>query len=152
MNHKFSMDFKSLAYVCSEGGRHSGGNKLKQFSWPLDGSPSKTIVDCVDLPSDVAEFGGLYGYHASYVHSGYLKGSNRYLIVPSDFKGQERIFLIDTLTGKVRHLSLDHVNAKKGGSYELMLRKDDFLIVKYSHTNLPSHVFIVRFKSIEENL
>ncbi len=67
---------------------HSGSNKLMQLSWPLDESPSKTIVDYVnDLPNDTDEFCGLYGYHMSYVHSGFLHTSNRFFVVPSDFKG-----------------------------------------------------------------
>lgn len=65
MHPKFSHDFTSLVYVCSDSETfsHSGNNQLKQLTWPLDGSAPKLVIDRVaDCPDDKDQFGGLYGY------------------------------------------------------------------------------------------
>jgi hypothetical protein len=81
-----------------------------------------------------------------------LYQSNRFFVATSDFKGQERIYIIDLCTSEVRYLNLDAHSALKGGSCELLRMIDDILIVKYSHTNQPPHVFSVRFKSMAGDL
>lgn len=71
------------------------------MSWP-DQAVS-TVVDYVaDLPDDSSDFGGLYGFHNIFEHSGFLGASSRYFVVSSEFKGRERIYVVDLDSKEVR--------------------------------------------------
>jgi hypothetical protein len=66
------------------------------------------VIDRVsDYPKESDEFAGLYGYQMTYSQSGFLHDSDRFFVISSEIKGQERIYIVDLASGELRHLNLD---------------------------------------------
>jgi len=59
------------------------------------------VIDLVPkIVSD--EFAGLYGDQATFSKSGFVGDSSRYLITSSEFKSEERIFLVDMVSREIK--------------------------------------------------
>lgn len=130
------------------------------MQWPLtEQHQSKTILDCVPEIHDsdqIEQFGGLWGYQHTYNKSGFLNDSNFY-VISSEIKGQERIYIVDMATSKLR--SLVHANetyengcGPRIGHYELLARRKDTLIVKYSQVNQAPEIFSYKFLKTDVEL
>jgi hypothetical protein len=48
------------------------------------------------------DFAGLYGYNDTFFHAGFL--NERFFVFSSDYKGQERIFVLDTTSKELSYL------------------------------------------------
>jgi len=44
------------------------------------------------------EFAGLYGYNDTYSKAQFLNESNKFYVLQGEFKGQHRVYLVDTTT------------------------------------------------------
>jgi hypothetical protein len=97
---KFSPDYKKLSFFGSRDPFHSHTTNYQLFvmQWPLK-SEGPQMVDCVieKVPKILDdEFAGLYGYQGTFVFTGFL--NNRFYLASSEYKGMERIYIVDTDT------------------------------------------------------
>lgn len=102
-----------------------------------------------EYPSDDQEFAGLYGYNDTYSQAQFLHDSSKFFIFSSEFKGQHRIFLIDTTTRQTRMLKIPGVTNDddlRVGDYMLMRIFEDTLVINYSTPAQPPKIFCLRFK------
>jgi hypothetical protein len=99
---QFSPDFSSLIYYGSEAKfkTHTGNYQLFSMNWPL-ASEQATVIDHVPIIIS-GEFAGLYGYQATFSQSGFIGNSSRFFITSSEFKSQERIFLVDMISHEIK--------------------------------------------------
>jgi hypothetical protein len=105
MQPRFSTDFSKLAYI----GRdekfisHSGNYELKLIKWPGDSGtevpPSEVILPRMkEYPADDSEYCGLFGYNVTYTASRFLGDSAKFFVLQSEFKGQDRQYVVDVET------------------------------------------------------
>jgi len=81
----------------------------------------------------------------------YLHNSNRFFILQSEFKGVERISVVDMVTKEVRMLKIPNQTcdqALRQGDYILMQVFEDTLVINYSDINTPPKIYCVHFKQI----
>jgi len=62
------------------------------MQWPVPSqegqAESKSILGVFkEYPQRDAEYGGLYGYNDTYTQSGFLDGSDRFYVIPSEMLG-----------------------------------------------------------------
>lgn len=106
-----------------------------------------------EYPSDEEEFAGLYGYNMTYLQSGFLKGSNRFYVFPSDFKGQHRIYLVDYETKEVKWLNFlsKSKDSQLEGDYDLLRKFEDCLMLSYKSLIQPTQVYFLKFKDVAKD-
>ena len=46
-----------------------------------------------EYPKDDEEFCGLYGYNMTYTNCNFIGKSNKFYLVTSEFKGQDRVYI-----------------------------------------------------------
>lgn len=98
------------------------------------------------VPVIVSEdFAGIYGYNDTFFHSGFL--NEKFFVFSSDYKGQERIYLLDTTSGDLSVLQIK-AQPKSVGNYTLMRRHRNMLIVKYMEATQPTHIYAVRISNL----
>jgi len=103
---------------------------LKSIDWQK--KDISTILDIVpDIPDDAADFGGLYGFHNIFELSGFLHDSSRYFVISSEFKGRERIYLVDIDTKELNAIILP-CDLERTGNYTLMARNANLLVFRYA--------------------
>jgi hypothetical protein len=90
------------------------------------------------------EFAGLYGYQMTFVHAGFL--SERYVLFTSEFKGMERIYVLDVQTKQIRMLDF---LGKQEASYTLFNRRKNTIVFKFNKFNLPSKIYSATFKNTD---
>lgn len=90
-----------------------------------------------------SEFAGLYGYHITFASPGFLYKGNRWFLMQSPSRGQNCLFLVD-LDGQDK-VACVPVLDRQDGEYELLKVYDDFALVRFSATSVPSQVYLVRF-------
>ena len=114
MQPRFSKDFTKLAYVGRDSKflSHTANYQLKLIQWPALASSTvpETLIDRIaEYPSDDQEFAGLYGYNDTYTQAQFLADSNKFFMFESEFKGQHRIYIIDTTTKEIKMLRIPNV-------------------------------------------
>ena len=77
----------------------------------------------------------------TFVHAGFL--SDRYILFTSEFKGMERIYVVDAETKQIKMLDF----LGKEGSYSLFNRRKNTVVFKFNRYNLPSQIYSVQFKN-----
>jgi len=121
------------------------------MTWPLaaEDAKSETVIDTQgEYPADDAEFAGLYGYNLTYTHAGFLNDSNRYYLISSEMKGQERIYIADVESKQVKMLRLaDSDKTSRVGNYTLLRKFKDLVLLKYSELNVAPQIHAVRFQN-----
>mgnify|MGYP006115151607 CR=1 FL=1 len=99
MQPRFSKDFSRLCYVSSDSKflSHSSNYQLKYLDWPVtQESKPVTVLDYVnEYPEDTATYSGLYGYNMTYTPCKFLGDSNRFYLIMSEFKSQNRLYIAD---------------------------------------------------------
>jgi|JI10StandDraft_1071094.scaffolds.fasta_scaffold209339_2 hypothetical protein len=93
---KFSENMKKLAYVSTtkEFYSHTTCYELKVYDFET--KQVELIIPICEEADE--EFAGLYGYNFSYLSTGFLASSDRYFLISSEYKCQERVYLVDTKT------------------------------------------------------
>lgn len=131
MQPKFNQDFTKLAFFGSKQKflSHSGNYQLSQFAWPIKNvdEPAEILVDLVPEIKD-EDFAGIYGYNDSFFHAGFL--DQRLFVFTSAYKGQDRIYILDTETKELALLMLKN-QSKTVGDYQLLRKHKSVLIIKY---------------------
>jgi hypothetical protein len=146
---QFSQGYDRLVYIGSDKEfiSHTGAYQLRSINWPSQ--DVTTILDIVpDQPDDSADFGGLYGFHNIFEHSGFLHNSSKYFVLSSEFKGRERIYLVDLHTKEVRTIILP-CDVGRTGHYTLMARDANLLVFRYAQVYAVPHIYCVRFVGTE---
>jgi hypothetical protein len=95
------------------------------------------------------DFAGLYGYNVSYLPTGFLGNSNRYMVIGSVFMSQNRLFLVDSESKEIRFLNFLKFDNKRTGDYSLLKMKDNVIIVSHSSQNAPSAIYALTFPDID---
>ena len=155
MQPRFSQDFTKLTYFGSETKflSHTGNYQLKMLSWPQQQhSPPEIVIDKIrDYPSDDQEFAGLYGFGNTFTKARFIEDSSKFFLFCSEFKGQRRIYVVDTISKEVKMLRIpgltEEVNLRRG-DYILMRAQEDCLIVEYSTPSQPSQIYLIRIKQV----
>lgn len=146
MQPKFNPDFTKLCFFGSQQKfiSHSGNYQLRQYDWPLDNKPAQVLVDLVpEIQNE--DFAGIYGYNDTFFHAGFL--NKKFFVFTSGYKGQDRIYIVDTETKEMSYLRLKD-QEKTLGEYQLIRKHKSMLIVKYSEATQPTQVFAVRFNQM----
>ena len=84
-----------------------------------------------------------------------MHNSSKFYVFQSHFKGQERVFVVDTSTCQVKMVRLPGVTHEQNlrvGNYSLMSLFEDTLILSYSEVNVPKRVYCLRFKQTVESM
>lgn len=83
-----------------------------------------TVIDYFEeYPTDQDEHCGLYGYNLTYSDCKFIGNSNRFYLVLSEIKGQNRVLIADTqMPGSVKWLNfLNKPKANfRDGNYDLL--------------------------------
>lgn len=94
---------KKLAYVSStkEFFSHTTTYEFKVYDFE-----TKKVEVVIPVFQEAGEdFAGVYGYNFSYLPTGFIAYSDRYYLLTSEFKCQDRVYLVDIKTKEVRFLN-----------------------------------------------
>jgi len=80
----------------------------------------------------------------------FVADSNKFFLFESEFKGQHRIYFLDTTTKEVKMLRIPKVTKAnlRLGSYQLMRVFEDTLVINYSEASQPPKIYTVRIKQV----
>ena len=146
MQPRFSDDYKKLAFFGSTNKfiTHSGNYQLKTLPWPfMPGTAPKVVIDYFpDYPKETDTFCGLFGYNLTYTPCRFLKGSSRFYLLQSEFKGQGRVYIVDLENGQLKWIGS---NSGRTGNFSLIHSDGSLAVIGYSSIKEPPKVFLYAF-------
>eukprot|EP01022_Parablepharisma_sp_SALTPOND_P004922 TRINITY_DN121285_c0_g1_i1.p1 TRINITY_DN121285_c0_g1~~TRINITY_DN121285_c0_g1_i1.p1 ORF type:complete len:752 (+),score=72.32 TRINITY_DN121285_c0_g1_i1:2271-4526(+) len=137
-----SPDNKKVAYIAveKEFDEHGRCLELRVFEWPKKGAP-KVVVPTIKSPK-APEFPGIFGFqdHFSSHCCGFLGDSVHYIVKSLSYSFQY-VYLINSVTGKVVHLTHPDFAAD---DQTVLAFKDDLIVLKQSSVNTPPYNVVIK--------
>lgn len=142
MQPRFSDDYSRLAWFASTERflTHSGNYQLKFREWPDLMKPVRTAIDLFKgYPGEEDTFAGIFGYNMTFTQNTFLTGSSRYFLLTTEFKGQDRIYIVDLesesdkVEDRLRWLDICETgNQERKGTYGLLGFNGKVAVVGFS--------------------
>ena len=104
--------------------------------------PRKIISRFKEYPSESDSFAGLYCSSVADPAPNFLDSKGKYFAFQSYIKGKKRIYVVDTDTMRVDWIGL---RDQSGGTYELLLVKEEVLVFQFTTYTTPPRVYLARF-------
>lgn len=92
----------------------------------------EVAVPIFDEVNEDMQFAGLYGYNMSFINCGFVGESDRFYLITSEFKSQERLYLVDVVQKQVKFIDFLQLSDKREGNYALLNLTDHVAIVAHS--------------------
>jgi len=112
-------------------------------------TPKKIVEKIRELPGPQQAFTGLYGYHVTFVSTGFVGRSNRYFLFQAQSKGLNLVFLCDLdKDGSVTQLKLPEGDIDNGSAgYDILALRDSTAVIQVQRFDLPPSVYAIQIKN-----